>query len=144
LQLQISLSLLAPSRWRGSVALYGHHLRVSFPTRMSTGIVPPAYVASVLLSEREVVDLPLSTPAPCAPLHFVTTTRPPSSSRVSTGSNGAGARGARSHSDAAVAPAGRQADCREGEEDVRAAGVKARRVELALVSWLYAAHMRSG
>jgi hypothetical protein len=46
---------------------------------------------SVLLSWREGVEttpLPLSTPAPPAPLRFITTTRARSTSRGSTGNNG--------------------------------------------------------
>ncbi|KAJ7691386.1 hypothetical protein B0H14DRAFT_844643 [Mycena olivaceomarginata] len=60
-------------RLQALLALHGRHLRVSSATRMSAGIVPPTYAPSVFLSGRDGVDLPLSTPAPSAPLCFIAT-----------------------------------------------------------------------
>ncbi|KAJ7763939.1 hypothetical protein B0H14DRAFT_2972070, partial [Mycena olivaceomarginata] len=63
------------------------------PMRTSMGIVPPTCVPSVLPPGSEGVDpltfLPLSTPAPHAPLPFITIMRARSSSRESAGSSGA-------------------------------------------------------
>ncbi|KAJ7763935.1 hypothetical protein B0H14DRAFT_2972027, partial [Mycena olivaceomarginata] len=74
------------ARLQALLALHGRHLRVSSSTRMWTGIVPPTYAPSVLLSGREGVDLPLSTPAPSAPLCPITTAgRARSGSRGSAG-----------------------------------------------------------
>jgi hypothetical protein len=85
------------------------------------GIVPPTSVPSVLLPGSEGVDplsfLPLSTPAPRAPLPFII---------MRARRRGA----ARAGGDAAAAPAGRQADGRGAEADVRATGVEVPCVEV--------------
>ncbi|KAJ7824224.1 hypothetical protein B0H14DRAFT_3874917 [Mycena olivaceomarginata] len=71
--------LLLYERQQALLALHRRHLCSASPTWISTGIVPPACALSVLLSGSEGVDpltfLPLSTPAPRAPLPFITTTR---------------------------------------------------------------------
>ncbi|KAJ7339228.1 hypothetical protein DFH08DRAFT_1014126 [Mycena albidolilacea] len=81
--------LLLCERLQALIALHGRGVRSASPT--PTGITPAACAPSVLLSGSEGVDIayPLLstvTPAPPAPLRFITTTRARSSSRGNAGS----------------------------------------------------------
>ncbi|KAJ7697561.1 hypothetical protein B0H14DRAFT_3904948 [Mycena olivaceomarginata] len=118
--------LLLCERLQVLLALHGRHLRVSSSTRMSTGIVPPTYGPSVLLSGRE---------GPAIDASAVRSPVPHRHRRART------LHLARSAGAALERPApagGQEPDGRGNEEDVGAAGIEAQHGELAPAPWLYA------
>ncbi|KAJ7318391.1 hypothetical protein DFH08DRAFT_1036639 [Mycena albidolilacea] len=119
--------LLLCERLQALLALHRHRLRASSPTRMSTGIVPPACAPSVFLSGSAVVEVPaaLDVRAARSPaLHHHSACTLHLARKYRQQRHGAG--DACASGNAATAPAGRQrSDGRGCEEDVRAAGVEA-------------------
>ncbi|KAJ7750018.1 hypothetical protein B0H14DRAFT_3896989 [Mycena olivaceomarginata] len=121
--------LLLCERLQSLLALHGCHLRMSSPTRMSTGILPPAYAPSVPLSGREGVDPPAidasAVRSPALHCHRRAREHRCGSGDVRTGSN-----------TVPIPAEGQGADGRGDEEDVGAAGVEAHPGELAPAPWL--------